>query len=670
MHRRTLLYSLAAVSFPVLLACNSQPAGTDAALLAGRTLATQANVFTTSGQTHSVLATASDGRTAVAWESKRQERGTFGVYARLFDAAGQPLSHEFHVNTHLPKAQWHPAAQFSSNDTLWFAWESHTQDGSGTAVVARAFDADGKPLTAEVPINTFREGDQTDVVLARGPEDQVLAAWSSHHPDPEIAGANGIRTRLLDTDASAAQEVVLSLPQDSADRRASVTTLAGGGFLVSWTRTLADSGRSVIMARSLSSDGQPAAPEYVLMDAGNDDHIEGVLASNLAGDIALAWMRSAADGYEVLVQDLDRDGLPQGEATVVATPEDGWKSGVALALAADGSLAVAYNHEPSGWIETDTKPKTQRAVLCRRYAADGSLLDHEPLRLTDDGLLGLPSAAPRLHWTADGRLAAAFDGQGSAGDSSAANLALWLAEGFTAPQATDLGPALTAPATTDEEMMAAIPPIWDPNWVPQQRLGGTLAASGGDFGFEAVPGTGWTPPDPEMAVGPSDILVMTNGEITSMTFAGGVRWTDLIEGGAGFWGSLGTGGFVFDPEACWDPHADRFLAMACERTAGRSYFLFAISKDNSPDNANDWWKYRFDVTALAGDDIDSPNMAVGPDSIVLTADFFGPDKYLIYILDKASVLGGGAAVTTSELITGSSQQSMGIPVVYDVDSTH
>jgi len=49
------------------------------------------------------------------------------------------------------------------------------------------------------------------------------------------------------------------------------------------------------------------------------------------------------------------------------------------------------------------------------------------------------------------------------------------------------------------------------------------------------------------------------------------------------------------------------------------------------------------------------------DYVLLTADFFGPDTYLLYIIDKSSILNGGTATVTSELITG--QQSMGIPVV-------
>ena len=51
------------------------------------------------------------------------------------------------------------------------------------------------------------------------------------------------------------------------------------------------------------------------------------------------------------------------------------------------------------------------------------------------------------------------------------------------------------------------------------------------------------------------------------------------------------------------------------------------------------------MTALAGNDIDSPNLALSRDYVLLTADFFGPDKYLIYVIDKSSILEGGAPLT-------------------------
>ncbi|UCF50383.1 MAG: PKD domain-containing protein [Thermoplasmatales archaeon] len=184
-----------------------------------------------------------------------------------------------------------------------------------------------------------------------------------------------------------------------------------------------------------------------------------------------------------------------------------------------------------------------------------------------------------------------------------------------------------------------------------------------DFGFLGIEFTGWTPPDPIIAAGPNHLAVMTNGAIGFFQKDGTKDFQDEIEDSFGFWGNEGATGFVFDPEVIYDPHTDRFMAMACERAPNsRSYYLLAVSDDSDPNG--DWHKYRIDVTTEGGGgDIDSPNIAVDSEAVYLSADFFtGGQKYLVYILEKEPLLSGTIGVTKSMLITGS--QSFGIPVTY------
>jgi hypothetical protein len=183
-----------------------------------------------------------------------------------------------------------------------------------------------------------------------------------------------------------------------------------------------------------------------------------------------------------------------------------------------------------------------------------------------------------------------------------------------------------------------------------------------DFGFYGINYTGWTPPDPIIAAGPNHLVVMTNGAIGFFQKDGTKDFQDEIEDSFGFWGEEGATNFVFDPEVIYDPHSNRFMAMACERAPGSlSYFLLAISDDSDPNG--DWYKYRMDVTSLAGGDIDSPNIGVDSEAIYLTADFFtGGQKYLVYILEKEPLLSGTIGDVRSMLITGS--QSFGIPVLH------
>ena len=184
-----------------------------------------------------------------------------------------------------------------------------------------------------------------------------------------------------------------------------------------------------------------------------------------------------------------------------------------------------------------------------------------------------------------------------------------------------------------------------------------------DFGFLGIENTGWTPPDPIIAAGPEHVVVMTNGAIGFFQKDGTKDFQDEIEDTYGFWGDEGATNFVFDPEVIYDPHTDRFMAMACERApSSRSYYLLAVSDDSNPNG--DWHKYRLDVTTEGGGgDIDSPNIAVDSEAVYLSADFFtGGQKYLIYILEKEPLLSGSIGETRSMLVTGS--QSFGIPVTY------
>ena len=58
-----------------------------------------------------------------------------------------------------------------------------------------------------------------------------------------------------------------------------------------------------------------------------------------------------------------------------------------------------------------------------------------------------------------------------------------------------------------------------------------------------------------MAVGPNNIVVMTNGAIAFFNKDGTRTFIQPIENSFGFWGALGTENFTFDPEVIFDPYS-------------------------------------------------------------------------------------------------------------------
>ncbi len=622
----------------------------------------QANTFTASTQANAALDIDADGNVVVVWDSRRQQRGSYGVYVRRFDLLGRPLSEEIPANTYTASMQGSPAVAAGDDGSVWIVWNSFGQDGAGWGIVARRFEQTLASASPEIGVNTTRDGDQSAPAVAVNAAGDALVVWTSQVGP----GRTRVFGRLLDCSGQpkGAEFRVGSTDDDHRDGLATVTFLpdpsgvAAGRFLVAWARTNAGGNSLGIFAQQFDSDGSVLGSELVLNDQDARQHIEPAVAADARGRFAVAWMSSDEAGYSVRARWFDEQARPLGPSLPVAGPAPGYKSGASLAMSPDGRALICYNSFSGDELRDD--------VYAAIYDGSGTRLG-SPFRVNrhaqEQQALSVASGARHVAWGARGELAFAWSGDAQLGDRSAANLTFLVPAHLERELANRATPQLvtnTAPLIAEPHL----PPVWDPNWKPLPPLIG-VRGDGPDFGFEAVPYTGWTPPDPETAVGQNHIVVIVNGEIAFFTKDGTNIFRDEIEDSFGFWGDQGADYFVFDPEVHYDPHADRFWAMACERSDNnRSMFLLAVSDDGNPDGT--WYKWRFDVTPLSDNDIDSPNLAFDHQAVYLTADFFGPDKYLVYMLDKAALLSGETPATTSLLITG--QQSFGIPVTYDADA--
>jgi len=585
----------------------------------------------------------------VVWTSTRQEAGSSGIYGRVLDPLARPQTPEVHLNETLMGNQDRPSVAALPDGTgAWAAWQS--SGPGGTRAVARRFDAQLRPTTGEIWLEEAAEGIASSPVIDVSVEGRVLATWIAH-PRADRPGGQ-VRGRRLDSSGQALGPA-LQLSNGLADALPTVVALPEERFLVVWAQS--EPGElGGLRARFVSAvSGQMSEPMLLVEGPDTDcPPIEPSLDAAGDGRFVVAWMQCEPEGYGVWHRRFDPRGEPAGPPTRIATPDSGWKSGVAASLSPDGRLALSYNHDDGDgqelWVQT--------------FAADGQRLGG-PTRVTpetpDSQLTPAASGSRRAFWSEHEQLAWVWQGA-SADDSHGVHLTSWAPPGLDVPAEA---PTLDerGPEPVDSATLAPIPPIWNPDFERQQRLANPQL--GVDFGFEAILQTPWTPPDPEVAVGDSTLMFMTNGRIAAYTKAGTMLWEDEIENSFGFWGELGADNLVFDPEVTWDEHSQRFFAMANERADDNTAkFLLAVSADSSPDDRDDWHKYRWDVTAMAGDtDIDSPNMAVNRDFLFLTADFFGPDKYLLVVVDKSSILSGGVEQLVSSLIVG--DQSMGVPNV-------
>ena len=627
----------------------------------------QANTFTSNRQQDGSVAADENGNLMVVWGSRRQEQGTFGIFAQFMDPRGRALSTEIHVNQYVPSEQAKPSVAFSADGTAWVLWHSVGQDGDGVGLYARRYGMTKngiKPLGDEFSVNTLTENDQFDGVISAAPDGGVLCAWTGLENQRQV-----IHARHFQADGTpSGKEFRISEDSEYQENLVSLASSPQGVLAVWGRRNSAHSPEGIAGSLVSMVDGKPVVKEFAVVSGEEALEVEPSIDAAADGRFVVAWMSTlSGDEYHTMVQRYNADLTPEGEVLEVDAGGTHVRSGAQVAVAPDGRFLVAYNTLWAKQLSAPAhRPTCPTSIQARRFAADGTPMG-EGFRLNqfNDGeqtlMVGLN--AKHLLWTGKDQLVAAWHGN-MPSDSRAVGLTMLVPEAFQ-PKAPAVIEPKAAGSDVTEDMVHGLTayPDYDPNFRPRGSTPPPLA-SGGSGGFEAISNTGWTPPDPDLAVGPNHIVTVANGEISFHTKSGTRTFVDTIAGGGGFWGSVGAGGFVFDPVALFDPHTNRYIVAAADGGGTNDSIVLAMSDDDDPNGT--WHKYRFPISSTCTF-YDFPNLGVNEEAIFMAGDCFSGGGNRVFMWDKSLVM-NGSPVTTKQVQTAGGPISLGATKNYDANS--
>src|SRR5205085_11095286 len=117
------------------------------------------------------------GDFVVAWEGAYEDGSGYGIYARRFTATGAPAGPEIQVNVTTLGDQRYPSVAMDSAGDFVVAWQGYDADGYG--VFARRFNAAGQPQSGEVQVNGVGAGDQSHPRVAAGQAGNYAVVWQS-----------------------------------------------------------------------------------------------------------------------------------------------------------------------------------------------------------------------------------------------------------------------------------------------------------------------------------------------------------------------------------------------------------------------------------------------------------------------------------------------------------
>jgi subtilisin-like proprotein convertase family protein len=242
------------------------------------------NVSTDLGQSLPDVAIDDAGNFVVVWQTEvatPQGNNNFDVVARRFLADGTPATGEIAVSVNTVNDQIIPRVALTPAGGFVVTWESTVQDGDGEGIFARRFDAGGQPLDAqEFRVNTTTAGDQVDPAIDADASGNFVIVWSTH----DAVGNNAIFAQRYDA-AGQAVGLEFRIDDDSmvfADFP-DVAIDAAGRFIVSWW------GDVNIVARQFDADGKPLTGIVDVSDVGTNFLSTTRISTGPDGQTVIVW---------------------------------------------------------------------------------------------------------------------------------------------------------------------------------------------------------------------------------------------------------------------------------------------------------------------------------------------------------------------------------------------
>lgn len=362
------------------------------------------NTFTTNDQNNPSIAALEDGSFVVSWLSSNQDGSGSGIYAQRYDATGIAQGDEFLVNTFTTNDQSNPSIAALEDGGFVVSWESVDQDGNGAGIFGKRYDASGNTVEwrkLDKLINTHTLGDQSSPTIATLKDGGFIVVWVS---DEQDGSSSGIYAQRYDIKGVAqGGEFRVNIFATDLQVDPSVTALANGGFVVSWTSREQDGDGLGIYAQRYDSTGVAQDSEFRVNTYTNGHQWLPSIAALKKGGFVTTWTSSDSDGTDVYAKLYDDNGVALNDEFLVHSSSAGSQGTQSIAALENGGFVVVW--ESSKGIDGLSD------IYMRRFDADGVAQGNQLLVNSDTSWTGnkaLPAVTSLkdgdfvVSWTSDG----------------------------------------------------------------------------------------------------------------------------------------------------------------------------------------------------------------------------------------------------------------------------
>jgi hypothetical protein len=275
-----------------------------------------------------------------------------GVYAREFQANGDPQANEFQANDESNGNQGNSSLGSASNGDYVIVWrDDNGLDGNQFGVFFRRFSNGGaaKDSTDKKATNTT-DGNQREPSIDVQPDGDFVIAWEG----PKNGGGKGAFVRRFSANGSPKENEQL-VDGSSAIYAPDVATNSSGRYVVVWR----DGSDDQVRAR-VYNGGSPVTNVFKVSNGPNHQFAPSVAIAQ-SGDFVVTWQENAAGGIQARL--FQADGTPKSGVKKVSVIGDKDYS-PSISMAPDGRFSIAWRDDAL-------------VVWARSFASDGTPLVDE-----------------------------------------------------------------------------------------------------------------------------------------------------------------------------------------------------------------------------------------------------------------------------------------------------
>ena len=298
----------------------------------------QANTRKSNKQENPAIAMDAQGNFVIVWNSYLQDGSSNGIFGQRFDSNCKPASGEFQINTKTSGNQREPSVAMDAGGNFVVAWYGPGEDIED--IFARRFNANGQPLGSEFRVNTYTNDRQLYPRVAMDNDGGFIIVWESRNIPAQSSKA--ICAQLYDSSgAKFGPEFVIN-EEASDSRYPYVAADQMGNFAVVWMQ---DKSSNSILARLYNADGTAKTEPFEVSTIKFSSITQPSIAMNKAGHFVVAWDGDPklARLDDIHARRYKPDGTAIGEQFVVNTTLAGPQQNPEVAMNNRGRFIIVWD---------------------------------------------------------------------------------------------------------------------------------------------------------------------------------------------------------------------------------------------------------------------------------------------------------------------------------------